>query len=117
MFLSVQVVHRLYSQGGGAVHLIGEHFPQAIVNQGEPVDPCMSMEHAAPRPRRKSKINLCLFCTAAVDRQQLSKCVVGNKVRRHIHMCDHASAAQHDYCDTITALQWVCSFGACIRKL
>ncbi|EIE26684.1 P-loop containing nucleoside triphosphate hydrolase protein [Coccomyxa subellipsoidea C-169] len=48
VFDADQVVHRLYSQGGGAVHLIGEHFPQAIVDQ-------------------------------AVDRQQLSKCVVGNK--------------------------------------
>lgn len=97
--------------------MIGEHFPQAIVDQGEPVDPCMSMEHAAPRQGRKCKINLCLFCTAAVNRQQLSKCVVGNKVRRHIHVCDHASAAQPLIFDTITALRSVCSLGACIRKL
>lgn len=30
-----QVVHRLYAKGGHAVDLIGEHFPEAIVDGGE----------------------------------------------------------------------------------
>jgi len=33
-----QVVHRLYGKGGEAVDLIGEHFPEAIVDGGESAD-------------------------------------------------------------------------------
>ncbi|KAK9916445.1 hypothetical protein WJX75_002677 [Coccomyxa subellipsoidea] len=50
VFDADQVVHQLYSQGGRAVPLISERFPEAIFEN-------------------------------AVNRQQLSKCVVGNKVR------------------------------------